>query len=80
MSFYCEKRVNKGRTDKICRFCEETIPKGMPHTVVPGECMQSSLPLCDDCYEYLEANGIDDIRELPEYNPDAVSKWRETKS
>lgn len=60
MSFYNEKFVNKGRTQKTCMCCSKTIKIGESSYTIPNvENDFSASHLCTKCYPILSKSGID---------------------
>lgn len=64
MSFYGDKHVLKGRRIKRCEGCGAQIEIGQPGWTIPNTELDSSIFLCDECYDKLEDASIDDTEDL----------------
>jgi ribosomal protein L24E len=51
MTFYNEKHVNKGRTDRICSWCGKTIQKGTPYYMLVDMESFIQYPVHEDCHD-----------------------------
>lgn len=59
--FWCEKFVTKGRTDKYCELCGDTIPQGESHYVETDQ--ECSFPMHCKCRDIA-------LRLYETYNPE----------
>ena len=69
MSFYNERFVNKGRTEKYCMCCGKAIKIGESSYTIPDvENDFSASHLCTTCYSILSKSGIDSEELFARYH------------